>query len=429
MNRLILALALLLGISARAADRITVQLILTNAPLVGDSVTINGTDTRTWATTNSPTTIQTNASVLQAATNLWIHFASYPVPATTLILASSNEVQLISLPGSSLTASSVTNWVDIQHSTNSVASSQVLRVPMSTEPIAQRTNMASLLARDIEAYSPTPFGTGTVLLSSYADLSTPQTFTGVKTLLGGIITNGLFDGEIGLLIDGMIDGATITNSILYGEIGLLINGTVDGAVLTNGIFDGAISVLSGGLIDGSTLTNGTLYGTVGLLSGGVIDGTSHTAGIYEGTIDILSGGLITTTVIGGATITNTVIFQADIVDAWAKQFRLRRNNHESLVSGDNAGVILTNAFNKISTGPAGAFTIHGLAAGEDGEVRVIYNATGFDMTLTHQSGTEPSAANRIITMTGASVATTGNGTATLLYDNDATRWILISSSP
>ena len=51
------------------------------------------------------------------------------------------------------------------------------------------------------------------------------------------------------------------------------------------------------------------------------------------------------------------------------------------------------------------------------------------MTLAHESGTEATAGNRIITMTGSDVATTGNGSAVLLYDSTASRWILIASEP
>lgn len=104
----------------------------------------------------------------------------------------------------------------------------------------------------------------------------------------------------------------------------------------------------------------------------------------------------------------------------------------SLANGNNAAVpIGTNVFVEVS-GPSAAFTLNGINAGgamRDGKLLVIVNQTGFDMTLAHQSGTDPAAANRIINMTGADRTTTGNGSATLLYSGSASRWILIAFDP
>jgi len=101
----------------------------------------------------------------------------------------------------------------------------------------------------------------------------------------------------------------------------------------------------------------------------------------------------------------------------------------SLATGNNAGVVVsTNVFIEVG-GPSGAFTINGIANGRDGKLIYIINQTGQDMTIAHQSGTDPVAANRIITMTGADRATTGNGAATLIYSGAASRWLLIGFDP
>jgi len=104
----------------------------------------------------------------------------------------------------------------------------------------------------------------------------------------------------------------------------------------------------------------------------------------------------------------------------------------SLANGNNAAVpVGTNVFIEVS-GPSASFTINGIAAANaqrDGKIIYIVNQTGQDMTIAHQSGTDPTAANRIITMTGADRATTGNGAATLIYSGAASRWLLISFDP
>lgn len=103
----------------------------------------------------------------------------------------------------------------------------------------------------------------------------------------------------------------------------------------------------------------------------------------------------------------------------------------SLANGNNAAVLVgTNVFVEVS-GPTGAFTINGIdgAPNRDGKIIILLNRTGQDMTLAHESGVDPTAANRIVTMTGADRTTTGNGAAILIYHAAAARWMLISFDP
>jgi hypothetical protein len=103
----------------------------------------------------------------------------------------------------------------------------------------------------------------------------------------------------------------------------------------------------------------------------------------------------------------------------------------SLATGNNAAIpVGTNSFVEVS-GPGAAFTINGIngSPNRDGKFLIILNQTGFNMTIAHDSGTDPTAANRIISMTGADRTTTGNGAATLIYSAAANRWILISFDP
>src|SRR5262249_44098086 len=102
-------------------------------------------------------------------------------------------------------------------------------------------------------------------------------------------------------------------------------------------------------------------------------------------------------------------------------------------NGVNAAVpVGTNVFIDVS-GPTAAFTINGLNAPNgvqrDGKLLIIVNQTGYDMTVAHQSGTDPVAANRIITSTGADRTTTGNGAAMFIYSAAVNRWINFSFDP
>ena len=101
----------------------------------------------------------------------------------------------------------------------------------------------------------------------------------------------------------------------------------------------------------------------------------------------------------------------------------------SLAAGNNAGIVVgANVFVEVS-GPSGAFTINGIAGGRDGKLLILVNQTGQDMTIAHQSGVDPTATNRVISMTGSDRVTTGNGAATLIYSAASSRWLLISFDP
>lgn len=75
------------------------------------------------------------------------------------------------------------------------------------------------------------------------------------------------------------------------------------------------------------------------------------------------------------------------------------------------------------TTTSGAFTITGFSGGEKGRLLIILNVTGQNMTLAHE--TTSVAANRISTMTGANVTSTGNGAAILVYDAQSSLWRVI----
>ncbi len=100
----------------------------------------------------------------------------------------------------------------------------------------------------------------------------------------------------------------------------------------------------------------------------------------------------------------------------------------TLANGNNTVIAGTNVFIEVS-GPSAAFSIIGIAGGRDGKLIIIVNQTGQNMTIATEggaTGNDPTPANRIISMTGADEATTGNGAAMLIYSGAAQRWLLIS---
>ena len=77
------------------------------------------------------------------------------------------------------------------------------------------------------------------------------------------------------------------------------------------------------------------------------------------------------------------------------------------------------------TGPTGAFSISGIAGGINGMEVYLYNAVAFDFTITNDATS--TAANRILTLTGADVTLTGVSVAHLVYNGTDARWILLGT--
>lgn len=102
-----------------------------------------------------------------------------------------------------------------------------------------------------------------------------------------------------------------------------------------------------------------------------------------------------------------------------------RTNNSSLANGNNAAVsIADRGYVKVS-GPTAAFTINGIAGGSDGRIVTIQNSTGYTLTIANDSGTDPTAGNRIYTGTGGDITQTNNpGVVTLIYDSAASRWVV-----
>lgn len=102
-----------------------------------------------------------------------------------------------------------------------------------------------------------------------------------------------------------------------------------------------------------------------------------------------------------------------------------RNGSYTAVDGNNNDIMLPpKTFIRI-TGPAANFSITGISGGQDGRMVILYNTTTFSMTLTNED-IASAATNRINTLTGANIATTGEGIVTLIYDAVQSRWVVVS---
>jgi len=103
-----------------------------------------------------------------------------------------------------------------------------------------------------------------------------------------------------------------------------------------------------------------------------------------------------------------------------------RQNTVNVLNGINDNVAPGNySFIKVF-GPTAAFSLSGFTGGVDGKILTVLNLTGQNMTIINQGGSASAAANRVNTLTGADIITTGNGSVTMQYSSADSRWMVIA---
>ena len=97
----------------------------------------------------------------------------------------------------------------------------------------------------------------------------------------------------------------------------------------------------------------------------------------------------------------------------------------TLVNGANNDIAIGTASLVRITGPSAGFSISGFAGGAEGRALIVNNAVAQIMTITNDATS--TAANRILTQTGADVVLrAGRSSALFVYDVVDLRWILVA---
>lgn len=437
---------ILLSSSGRAATIITANVSITNTATGttnGQTLTINASvRTFTNSVVTSATQILTNSTAAGTATNIFNQVGLNPVSGIDRpVLASPTNVTMRSGPGFALTVTLSAGIGLVTYTTNATGTADVLRIPNTVESAASRTNLASGTA----AWVNDPASTNTLsqvapAMAEMMGKTNDQTITGRKTFTAPILDNATNTGftQVAALTGDSISA----NRIVLGNVGSGIYIESPGAFpsgYTNQMisfsgnyyyYSGAMFASGAGTLKWGTVLNGSLASTVGTLyfANGIPLADTNGAAFLTN-----SGSFFTGTHAGSFTGTQSAVVMGG-TNAFpaGSDISFGRYANTSLANGVNAAVLVgTNVFMEVS-GPSAAFTINGIFAGgstRDGKEILIYNGTGFDMTVANQSGGDPTAANRIITMTGADRTTTGNGFVRLIYSAGASRWIEESFNP
>ncbi len=257
--------------------------------------------------------------------------------------------------------------------------------------------------------------TGGAGVTLYAASGLHQELIGNKNYNGGL---ALGSGTAPMSAIGAFGGSdyNATGGTLDGATGVLFSSS-------HGGYGGAATLLIGGTFDGNTTDaagGGSVSGSVTTIEGGRF--TSGASGISA--TNAISGHFFEPitfdqgTGVGVPTITNktAAVFEGT--------FTITTSNISSSTNITN----MTIGTSIVRITGSTATALHGIHADAFSKVLILHNVSSATVTLKHQSGTEGTAANRIICYTGADIAIAAGHSAQLYYDTTQSRWIVLFNS-
>lgn len=306
------------------------------------------------------------------------------------------------------------------------------------------------------------------------------------TLWGAFISNGVFNGTVtaltnGYWTNGVLGQATITNlalegwvssfkggfqhlnigsnNLALGEAALLVGffntGTLASVLYglentsyslngsdiligtgnyagTNSVFNKAVGNFNtfSNLVPGNYITYSGAFGENNLITndhsfiiGNFGRTTEDSQILFAGTTNsvVMEGRLILKT---GATNFQTLAGSTNILRG---DISYPRATVSTIANGHNTINIGTNVWVDLTGSPSATWTLGAFTGGNrDGKWLIIRNNTGYATDILDNSGTEPTAANRIDTPTGTNITLLAGGCAEFIYDSSASRWVLLN---
>ncbi|MBS1902257.1 MAG: hypothetical protein JSS75_00960 [Bacteroidetes bacterium] len=317
--------------------------------------------------------------------------------------------------------------------TTGVAAAPTFRSLVASDiPSLNYVTSVGLSLPSLFTVSGSPVTTSGTLSATLATQSANMVFAGPTTgvaaaptfrsLVASDIPSLAYVTSVGL---SMPSGFTVTNSPITSNGTLAVTTTLNGPLRGNG----------SGFTTGNLNLASEVTGTLGVTNGGTGTNTQFTQGsvIFAGASGVYSQNNASffwdnsNSRLGiGTSSPNTSV---DIV----KDFATREYNYSTSISGSNNNVNFDgsgNLFGMVRIASASAaFTLTSIAGPQNGKRITIYNASSQSMTLANQSSASgATAANKIITGTGADVTIPSGGTANLLYSATDSRWVVMSSS-
>jgi hypothetical protein len=170
-----------------------------------------------------------------------------------------------------------------------------------------------------------------------------------------------------------------------------------------------VQITSGGAISVSTLTTGQVL---------LDNGNQRGANVRFGTKDAYSA-IIKTNDTDRLTVNSSGFVQA------LYDLGIQKGSANS--STGTLNDVSTSAKSYFSFTGAAATTVTGFANGADGKILVLLNKTGFQLTINNNDSSS-SAANRILTGTGAAITVENNASLILIYDAATSLWNVVGGT-
>lgn len=246
----IFALILSVALTTPAADRITATITVTNYPVSGNFLTVNGS-ARQWSNITASTSISTNALLVAHGTNLYRHILTngFAGPIYTTQTGPSN-LSLLGNVGQAMVVTVTGGWASIGLSTQTVAVAKDVRVPFSVETATNATNIASQLIADLSTHSTNAFAATAKTMTNFAGIRTGNAFFNSNHFLGSNVFTG---------------SNTLTGPLVAASVKATNLTSAEGALTNTGIntFSGTsrlgTAVITNGTIVVATVSNATIY--------------------------------------------------------------------------------------------------------------------------------------------------------------------------
>lgn len=465
-------LMIALSVGAATSSRISIDIAITNVPVTGNTIALNGA-VRTWTNAHSSTTILTNlVDVNASATNLFNNYGDFPISGgITRAMTATNTVTFTAPIGLAFSGSATGNWATVTIRTQAGPTTFTALWPL--ENIAaetNRTNQGSALVYGMGIYSTNAFPTNSTAVSNHVTKgASPEQIVASPLTVGGALrardqlfaTNGFTSSITNInqvSSNGVNYGTAFSSPGAYpgsqqfgggaaGGGNATVLGTSSSA-LTNGVgigwfaSAGHFSIAIGASADSSAATNSIAIGqgaNIASASNAIAIGKSTVIGDRHHDSVVIGTGSTSTTnnqiVLGASThtvlvpgmlspgtVTNATLRGTNIING---QLVITPASNTGLANGYNSAIGLSAASVKFS-GPSAAYTNVGFSAANkmDGKMHFCqFDNPGLSISFLHDSGLESGDTNRIYTGTGALLNSTNNPVQVIMsYDTSVNRW-------
>lgn len=167
-SALFILLLFCLPLRAANQERISLLIEVTNPPVTGNALIVNGL-TRYWTNTSTVTTFQTNlVGKNYSKTNLYAQLAKYGFSGLTIQNVDTNRVRLVGSSGGPLTASISGTWAILTLSTQTASSTYTALWPLANiSDVTNRQQQASDVVNAINSYATNAVKTNAMSMSNY----------------------------------------------------------------------------------------------------------------------------------------------------------------------------------------------------------------------------------------------------------------------